>query len=142
MAYTDHLPDERIDAHAVDYTDASLGFFGCTYHYLIKPSGVIEIGRDPRTHTSRGSPAHCALNILIGVVGGRNEEGERVSTITSAQREAAEELMQALANVLQVPLELTDAVENRALRELRLKEERAEIKMEERLDQLEALTAH
>jgi len=50
--------------------------------------------------------------IFIGVVGGLEPtEGNRVATITNAQNEAVEWLVQELADTLGVPLEITDQIE-------------------------------
>jgi len=107
VLYTDTVADPRIDAAAMDYSDAMRGFFGCAYHYLIKATGEVEIGRDPTTRTSRGYAAYREFNVMVGVDGGRDAEGNRVQTVTTEQREAVEWLLQSIANVLQVPLEIS-----------------------------------
>jgi hypothetical protein len=51
--------------------------------------------------------------IFIGVVGGLEATtGHRIATITDAQNEAAEWLLQELADTLEVPLEITDQTVN------------------------------
>ena len=138
IAYTDTVADERITASDLDDIDCRVGFFGITYHYLVKPSGQIEIGRDPRTFTSRGNKAFNYSEIWIGVIGGRDEQANRISTITPAQREAVEELMQRIADCLQVPLEVNDMVENRTLRDQQAEADETEERMEALLDANEA----
>jgi hypothetical protein len=140
VAYTDHFPDDRIDAAVIDHTDAQRSYFGCTYHYIVRTTGAVEIGRDPRTLTPRGNSNLAATNILIGVVGGRNESGKRVTTITPRQREAIEALMQSISDALQVPLEVTDYVHDKALRDEQIAQEKALDNVGDRLDELERLS--
>lgn len=114
VGYTNHVPDPRIDADFVDYTDASRGFFGCSHHYVIGTRGRIEVGRDPRTCSTNTKQRRMHREAIhIGVVGGlATETGYRVATITDAQNEAVEWLIQAIADTLVVPLELTDNLEH------------------------------
>jgi hypothetical protein len=137
VAYTDHFPDDRIDAAAIGHTDAQRSYFGITYHYIVRTTGAVEIGRDPRTLTPRGNSNLAATNILIGVVGGRDESGKRVTTITSVQREAVEELMQSISDALQLSLEVTDYVHDKALRDEQIASEKALDNTDARLDELE-----
>ena len=110
LAYANTIADDRIDAAAMDYIDACKGYLGCSFHYFIKLDGTVEIGRDPRTLSSRGRSATRRHDtIFIGVVGGLNfEDGKREDTITDAQREAVAELEQAIADTLNTPLDVID----------------------------------
>ncbi|QLL42821.1 hypothetical protein [Sulfitobacter pontiacus] len=89
-SYTNTVPDNRIDAHAMGYFDACMGYLGCTFHYVIRLDGVDEIGRNPKTLSSRGrSTTRRHDTIFIGVVGGLNfEDGKRIDNITDTQRKA------------------------------------------------------
>lgn len=110
ISYTGTIADPRVDAVALDMVDACKGYFGITYHYVILLNGDIEIGRDPQTTSSRGRLAEKRHDtIFIGVVGGLNmEDGRRIVTITDAQRLALSNLEQAIADVLQKPLDVID----------------------------------
>ena len=110
ISYTNTIADDRIDAHAVDYFDACKAYLGCTFHYVIRLDGVVEIGRNPKTLSSRGRSATRRHDtIFIGVVGGLNfEDGKRIHSITDAQREAVAELEQAIADTLNTPLDVID----------------------------------
>lgn len=110
VSYTNTIVDDRIDAAAMDYIDACKGFFGCSFHYVILTDGTVEIGRNPRTLTSRGRSATRRHDTLfIGVVGGLSfDDGKRADTMTSAQRVALAELEQAIANTLNKPLDVID----------------------------------
>ena len=114
VSYTNQVPDVRIDAQAVDMADASRAYFGCIYHYVIGTSGRIEVGRDPRTCSPKTRQKRFHKQALfIGVVGGLSADtGRRISTITDAQNEAVEWLMQALADTLGVELEVIDHTEH------------------------------
>jgi len=137
IAYSDTILDPRIDAHALDYLSACKHFLGLTAHYLVKADASVEIGRNPHTITSEGDPAFRDLNFLVAVVGGRNEVGDRVSTITAAQRNSVEWLLQSLADSLQTALIITDYVADKSLRDRQHELELAEERQEARLDQLE-----
>lgn len=144
VAYTGTTPDPRIDASALDEFDAAGGYFGCSFHYVVRIDGIVEIGRDPRTRTSR-TRNHFAKTeaIHIGVVGGYDPKtGRRIASTTVDQENAIEELMQAIADTLRVPLEVHDARENWTRREEReamiAEAEQAE---EERMDRHEAIAS-
>ena len=108
IAYTHTLPDQRIDAIAVDTFAATRGYFGAQFHYVVKIDGVVEIARDPRSRVASHRLALTGDTIFIGVVGGRNEDGERIASQSDAQRTAVAELTQALADCLQKPLDVDD----------------------------------
>lgn len=137
VSYTDTIPDPRIDADFLDYADARRNYFGATYHYVIKTSGQIEIARDPRTISSRVRKIDQPHSILIGVVGGRDEDGNRISTINPAQREAVEVLLQSLADSLQVPLGVTDYIESQQLRDQAEADAKADDDLEAAMDAAE-----
>jgi hypothetical protein len=125
LAYTDHVPDPRIDAQFIDYTDGSKGYFGCSHHYVIGTEGRIEIGRDPRTRSSRTRMKRMHREAIhIGVVGGLSADtGYRVDTINDAQNAAVDWLTQQLADTLGTSLEITDHIETwAASRDLHSKE--------------------
>lgn len=142
IAYTGTAPDPRIDAAALDEFDAADGYFGCSFHYVVKLDGVIEIGRDPRTRTSR-TRNHFAKTeaIHIGVVGGYDQKtGRRMASTTVEQENSVEELMQAIADALRVPLEVHDSRENWTRREERdAMIAEAEQVEEERMDRRDAI---
>ena len=112
--YTGHVPDPRLDAHAIDMLDASLHYLGGTHHYVVTTEGRIEVGRDPRTRSSRTrTKRYHREAIFVGIVGGlAADNGHRIATITEAQNEAGAWLLQALADNLGVELEVIDHVEN------------------------------
>ena len=114
LSYTGHTPDPRIDAHAIDLFDAGLGYLGGSHHYVITTEGRIEVGRDPWTRSPRTrTKRYQREGIFVGVVGGIDvETGHRLASVTEAQNEAVEWLLQALADNLGVELEVVDHVEN------------------------------
>ncbi|SIT81218.1 hypothetical protein SAMN05421665_1235 [Yoonia rosea] len=114
LAYTSHVPDPRIDAAAIDMLDATDHYLGCSHHYVISTEGRIEVGRNPLTRSSRTRIKRYQQQALfIGVVGGLAAgNGHRADTITAAQEEAVEGLLQALADNLGVELEVFDHIAN------------------------------
>lgn len=109
IQFTGTLPDPRIDANALDHFDCVAGAFGCLWHFVVRTNGVIEIGRDPRSRTSRTRNHWTRVEAIhIGVVGGFNEEGERVQSTTPEQAVAIEALMVEAATALNTPLEVHD----------------------------------
>ena len=113
VAYTGHTADPRIDAQFIDGSDCSKGYFGCSHHYIINTAGMIEVGRDPKTRSSRTRMRRMHHEaIFIGVVGGlATDTGYRITTVTPEQNEAVEWLLQELANTLGTSLEITDHIE-------------------------------
>ena len=138
IVYTNTIADTRIDAHALDQVDAAKFFMGITYSYVILMDGTVELARDPLTYNSAGPLATRHCNILIGVVGGCDEDGNAIPTATPAQREAVEWLIQALANALNRPLEITDVVEDRSIRDQMRQQDEAEEAEEDALDLADA----
>mgnify|MGYP001823256391 CR=1 FL=1 len=92
------------------YRDASQAFLSITYHYVVRSDGRVEIGRNPRTVSTRGRVTAHHCNLYVGVVGGRTKDGWPDYSITDAQHEATERLMQEISNVLNTPLEITGNV--------------------------------
>lgn len=109
IKYGPTIPDPRIDANFFDAVLPSKGYFGVPFHYVVKMDSTVEVARDPLTTSTVGHRIHVPHNLTIGVVGGLDEEtGARIDTLTDAQREAIEELLQRLADFLCKPLEVTD----------------------------------
>ena len=138
VAYTDTTADPRIDAAYLDYTDAKRRYLGLTFHYIIKVDGSVEIGRNPSAISSRLPRQDQPTAILIGVVGGRDAAGKRITTVTDAQRDSVEALLQALADALQVSLGVTDYVADKQERDALIQQEEADEALEEILDLAES----
>lgn len=130
ISYTDTVPDPRIDAAFMDWFDARKYYLGAAFHYIVKTDGTVEIARNPRTISSRVNRQDQGHSIIIGLVGGRDEDGLRVTTINPAQREAVEELLQGLADTLQVPLGVTDYIQQKQLRDQAIMAEQADENLE------------
>ena len=116
VRYTNTVNDPRIDAAFLDPLDGKKGYFGLAYHYIIRTNGHIEIGRDPRTISSVGKRHLQPSQIVIGIVGGlslgvSDTSVQQAANETPEQEAALEWLMQALADTLMVPLEITDGRE-------------------------------
>jgi hypothetical protein len=113
---------------------------GGLWHYLVLTNGKVEIGRDPRAISTRSaSYAVTTEAIHVGIVGGYYPEtGERRDTITPEQAVSVEELLQALADALNVPLEVHEAHLSWTKDAARLdREEELEAELEADLDALE-----
>ena len=108
VRYTNTVNDSRIDAAFLDPLDGKRGYFGLTYHYIIRTNGHIEIGRDPKTISSVGKRHLQPSQIVIGIVGGLSLDAKQEANETPEQEAALEWLMQELADTLMVPLEVTD----------------------------------
>jgi len=108
IRYSNTANDPRIDAHALDQFDATRGYFGCVSHFVIRTDGRIEIGRGPRTVSSAPRPELAHDHIVVTIVGGLDDDAEFVANDTEEQEAALESLLQALADALSVPLEITD----------------------------------
>lgn len=143
IAYTNTAADPRIDAAAIDAFDAQKSVFGILFHYVIKIDGTIEIGRDPRTRSTRTRNHAATMSAIhVGVVGGLDPEtGDRAQTTTPEQEGAVEWLMQKLADTLNVPLEVHDARERWTVEARRdHAESEAEAALEATLDAAETKT--
>ena len=110
VLFTDTPSDPRIGSEFLDYRDACQRFFCCSYHYVVRTDGAVEIARDPKTVSTRGRVSLHHSNVMVAVVGGRNEDGTLNREITPAQLDATEWLIQQLANALQTPLEISGNV--------------------------------
>jgi len=144
FSYTNTIADSRIDAAAMDHEDCCKGYFGVSFHYVILIDGSVEIGRNPRTISSRGrSPLRRLETLFVGVVGGLNfETGKREDTITEAQRSSIAELEQAIADTLNTPLDVIDfTVDWKGRAKSDQAEEAKEAELEEQLDRTEQTTA-
>lgn len=139
VRYTHHIPDNRIDAVFLDKQHASKGLLGIGFHYVVKLDGVVEVARHPLTVGAIGRSAAFKMHsIQIGVVGGEDREtGHFANTLTSAQREALEELYQRLADALGVPLEIDEKLTSNASVQ-HVQDEASEAELEEILDRTEA----
>jgi hypothetical protein len=140
ISYTGTIADDRIDAATLDYLDACKAYLGCTFHFVVLIDGTVEIGRNPKTLSSRGrSAARRHDTVFIGVVGGLNfEDGKREDTMTDAQREAVAELEQAIADSLNTPLDVIDfTVGHTGRAEADQIEDAEEIAIEEQLNRAE-----
>ena len=110
VLFTDTPSDPRIGVRILDNRDASQAFLSITYHYVVRSDGRVEIGRNPKTVSTRGRVTAHHCNLYVGVVGGRTKDGLPDYTVTDAQHEATERLMQEISNVLNTPLEVTGNV--------------------------------
>lgn len=108
VRYSNTVNDPRIDAVALDTFDASRGYFGCASHFVIRTDGRVEIGRGPRTISSLPKLALRHDHIVVTIVGGLDAASEFEANDTEAQEQALESLLQAIADALNVPLEITD----------------------------------
>lgn len=113
VAYTRTIADPRIDAAFFDTIHCQRGYFGGLWHYVVRLDGTVEIGRGPRTISSYSSDSFYAeTQIYIGIVGGRDfDTGDFKQTVTPEQDAAVEELIQAIANALNVELEVVSRVD-------------------------------
>ena len=144
IQYTGTAPDPRIDSSFLDWDAARQGFFGVTWHYVVLLDGTIEIARDPKTRSSRVKSFLATAEALhIGIVGGVDPETcEHAETITPEQDAAVEWLMQAIANALNVPLEVFNGRENWTSESSRRDElEETEAAEEEAMDRTEELAS-
>ena len=140
IAYTHTIADSRLDAAAIDYIDAGKAFFGCSFHYVVMVDGTIEIGRDPKTMSARGrSSIRRQDTLFIGVVGGlHHDTGQRLDTMTEAQREALADLEQAISNTLQKELDVIDhTIEWTGRAKIEDAQDAQEVALEAELDRIE-----
>lgn len=108
IRYSNTINDPRIDAVALDEWDCCRGYFGCISHFVIRTCGRVEIGRNPRTISSALKPWLSPDHLVVSVVGGLDPDGTLIANETEAQEASLETLLQAIADALGVPLEITD----------------------------------
>lgn len=112
VQYVGTLADPRFTANDIDAIHCARGAFGVNFHYIIRLDGTVEIGRNPRTISTRTRNWFAQQEgIAIGLIGGFDEEARRVQTTTPEQARAVELLIQAIADALNTPLEIHDGRE-------------------------------
>lgn len=113
IQFTNNVPDPRLDVTFLDAIHARFGYIGFRGHFLIRAdeNGTIEQGRPFLSRAALKSSLDALGTVLILVVGGKNEDGQRVYTKTAAQEESLEWLLQLIANYAQRDIEVTDLTE-------------------------------
>lgn len=89
-------PDPEIDVKVMDTLHCRRGSLGVGYHFLIIMGGDIQLGRDIE-RTGSHSRDYDNNSVAIGIVGGTDDEGERMNTRTSEQLEALDDLVEFLS---------------------------------------------
>lgn len=88
--------------------DSNRGYFGCVSHYVIRTDGRIETARNPRTISPAPKGLKAQDHLVVTVVGGQDTEANMVANNTDEQEAALETLLEAIANALDQPIEITD----------------------------------
>ena len=98
---TDTLPSESYDIDRVRQWHLKRGFDDVGYHYLILPSGAVQLGRDLKYEG-----AHClgynSKSIGIAYVGGRDLNGCYSDTRTFNQKISISNIMMYLVKMFPV----------------------------------------
>lgn len=84
-------PDPTFDVLALDLKHCRQGRLGIGVHFLINTTGDIQLGRSVDTVGSH-SRDFDTVSVAVGVVGGLNEDGDRIDTRTPEQVEAITDL--------------------------------------------------
>lgn len=73
---------DNLDRSDLDRRDRAFGFFGISYHYVIRRDGVIETGRP------RDIPTPHTGTVAVVLVGGADKEGGPRDNFTDEQKTA------------------------------------------------------
>lgn len=87
----------EMDAKSLDTLHCNQGRLGIGYHFLLLTEGTIQLCRDIETCGSH-SRSYDTVSVSVGIVGGTDEEGNRVNTRTSEQQEALGDLIEFLTS--------------------------------------------
>lgn len=87
--------DPKIDAYVMDTIHCRRGSFGIGYQFLIVTNGDIQFCRGIET-TGSHSRDFDDISVAVGLVGGVDEDGERVDTRNQEQLEALSDLIEVL----------------------------------------------
>ena len=79
----------------IDSYHRSLGWIGCSYHYVIPTDGTIEPGR-PEEMVGAHCKNHNRHSIGVCYIGGLSKDGKPADTRTDAQRIALRNLLEQL----------------------------------------------
>ena len=90
--------DPNIDIVEMDVRHCRQGRLGVGYHFLLKVNGDIQLGRDINTIGSHSRKYDCN-SVAIGLVGGVDENGDRMFTRTADQEDALSDLTDFLRSV-------------------------------------------
>ena len=82
---TDTRADESIDVETVRWWHKHRGFEDIGYHYLIRPSGFIEVGR-PLEFKGSHAVGHNQFSVGVAYVGGRDNYNRLADTRTFEQK--------------------------------------------------------
>lgn len=92
------LPDPDIDVTVMDKLYCKRGSFGIGHHFLVLTNGIIQLARNVHTVGSH-SRDYDAVAVAVGVVGGVDENGDRLDTRTFEQNEAMQDLFEVLSEM-------------------------------------------
>lgn len=89
--------DPAIDIKEMDIRHCRQGRLGVGYHFLLLVGGDIQLGRDIETIGAH-SRQYDTSSVAIGIVGGTDENGDRLNTRTPEQQEALVDLVVFLSD--------------------------------------------
>lgn len=87
--------DPKIDAREIDRRHCNMGRLGIGFHFLILVCGAIVLCRDIETIGAH-SINYDDVSVAVGLVGGIDENKNRVNTRTPEQEEALSDLLEVL----------------------------------------------
>lgn len=87
----------EIDIKEMDLRHCRQGRFGVGYHFLLLVGGDIQLGRDIETIGAH-SRQYDDSSVAIGIVGGTDENGDRLNTRTPEQQESLDDLVVFLSD--------------------------------------------
>jgi len=88
-------PKPEFNSYTIDAIHCRQGRLGIGYHFLILTDGTIELCRRIETVGSHSRNLD-EVSVAIGIIGGADEEGNRVNTRTPQQIEALDDLVAVL----------------------------------------------
>ncbi len=80
------------DAYSLDQQHCLEGRFGIGFHFLVLADGAVQLCRHIDTCGRHSKPIDD-VSVSIGVVGGKDEDGQIVDTRTAEQRAAIDDLI-------------------------------------------------
>lgn len=90
-------PAEKMDVRRMDAIHCRQGRLGIGWHFLVQLNGTIQLGRDINTVGSH-SRNFDTLSVALGVVGGVDENGDKLFTRNQEQIEAIDDLIKFLTS--------------------------------------------
>ncbi len=108
IRYSFTQSDPQIDARALDELDCGKHYLGCVSQFIVRTGGTIETGRQFHRISSFALHGLAEDHLVVTIVGGLDEDGNRRANDTAQQELALAGLIDHLNDHFEKALSITD----------------------------------